>query len=384
MTTKTRETVSTIKSIGDAARETFVDREEMIDAMEISMVSGLHGIILGPPGTGKSKLVSYFAKAMGVPFFRKLLNPDLPREDLVGPLDPAKLQKGIWDRKWLGLATCPVVFMDEIGKASAQVMNILLDAMEERKASCGDIDIDIPLHSLISASNETIASESPAMWNRFTIRVVVGRVTETRDFQALLKTAWEADDPPAAEIKVEDLQDLRTTCVEMASKAHSSPSVMRVMTRMFSDYSNVGSVDPTPRQWLNVLVAAAAQALLSGREMIAPSDLNVAGMILWDDIDEIADVKQFVSDAVEQEDQKYNAALETAGKMALALEDMDGNNLEGMGQLSYRSKALLRAVEEQADNTGEERWELLASELAEIVAEIEIKGVAGIVDPFRS
>jgi MoxR-like ATPase len=383
MTTRTRETVSTIKSIGDAARETFVDRDEMIDAMEVSMVSGLHGIILGPPGTGKSKLVSYFAKAMGVPFFRKLLNPDLPREDLVGPLDPAKLQQGVWDRKWLGLATCPVVFMDEIGKASAQVMNILLDAMEERKASCGDIDIDIPLHSLISASNETIASESPAMWNRFTIRVVVGRVTETRDFQALLKTAWDADAPPSAEIKVEDLHALRDECIRMASEAHSSPSVMRVMTRMFTDYSNVGSVDPTPRQWLNVLVAAAAQALLAGREKVAPSDLNVAGMILWDDIDEIADVKSFVSDAVEQEDQKYNAALETAGKMALSLEEMDGNNLEGMGQLSYRSKALLRAVKEQADNTGEERWTLLANELAEIVADIEIKGVDGVVDPFR-
>lgn len=382
MDSTTKATIESIKRVGDAARETFVDREELIQAMEIAMVSGLHTIVLGPPGTGKSRLANYFAKAMGVPFFRKLLNPDLPREDLVGPMDPVKLQQGIWDRRWIGIATCPVVFVDEIGKASSQVMNMLLDAMEERKASCGDNDRDIPLHTLISASNETIATESPAMWNRFTLRVVVGRVTEPRDFQALLKNAWSADDPPSVDVDVDELHALREKCTKMAAVAHKSDGVVRVMTRMFTEFSNVGSVDPTPRQWLNVLIAAAAHALLHDREQVTATDLTVAGMILWDDVDEISDIQQFVYDTVAEEDQKYNAAIETFKKMQDALESMDGNNLEGMGRLTYRAKALHKATKEQADATHEERWKELTGYLKLFIDKVETKGTDAVIHPW--
>lgn len=384
MQNNTKATVETIKRVGDAARETFVDREELIQVMEIAFVSGLHTIVLGPPGTGKSKLAGYFSEAMGVPFFRKLLNPDLPREDLVGPMDPVKLQQGIWDRRWIGIATCPIVFVDEIGKASSQVMNLLLDAMEERRASCGDNEIEIPLHTLISASNETIATESPAMWDRFTLRTVVGRITETRDFQRLLEDAWKADHPPSVSVDVDELHRLRVLCVEMAARAHTSDSVMRVMTRLFTEFSNVGSVDPSPRQWLNVLIAAAAHALLRGRSEIAAADLTVAGTILWDDVDEIADIQQFVDETVGEEDQKHAAALEATEKMAMALKVMSGNNLEGFGQLTYRAKALHKVVLDQAMGTGEERWEELADTLEELIKGIEEKGTAAVFDPLHS
>ena len=78
-------TAAKIREIGDQARRVFVDREDMIRAIELAMVSGQHAIILGPPGTGKSAAIRFFAKAAELSFFRRVLNPDTSREDLVGP-----------------------------------------------------------------------------------------------------------------------------------------------------------------------------------------------------------------------------------------------------------------------------------------------------------
>jgi len=60
-----------------------------------------------------------------------VLNPDITREDLVGPLDPA-VRNGEWRRKWSKFATRDIAFLDEIWKASPQVANMLLDGLEER------------------------------------------------------------------------------------------------------------------------------------------------------------------------------------------------------------------------------------------------------------
>lgn len=376
MNTKLSTTLEKIKHIGNSAKVAFIDRDEFVTALELATVSGLHMIVLGPPGTGKSAGVRYFAQAMGVKFFRKLLNPDLPREDLVGPLDPVKLQQGTWDRKWLGIATSPVVFIDEIGKASAQVMNMLLDAMEERKASCADNDIDIPLHTLISASNETIATESPAMWNRFSLRVLVERISRTADFERFLKDSWQVDHPPTVPISEDELIALRKKCGEMASVAWKSTKLKRVLIKAFVEMENVASVIPTPRQWKNVLLAAAANALLNDREQIISADLWVAGMMLWDDIDEIDNIKAFFNELIKQEDRELKAAQEVYERMTEALNTTEGNNFESLGRLSFRAKKLLSQVSEKIEETKEQEWKVLAVGLVDLIKKIEEKGTS--------
>ena len=374
-------TINNIKSIGDSARVAFIDREELIGAFEIAMVSGLHLIVLGAPGTGKSKLARYFSNATTLPFFKTLLNPDLPREELIGPIDPIALQRGEWSRQWLGVATAPIAFIDEIGKGSAQVMNLLLNAMEERTAMCADTEIDIPLHTLIAASNETIATESPALWNRFSLRVIVERIGRTSDFERFLSDAWSTDSPPSIPIENEELIVLREKCREMASEAHKSTAIKRTIVKMFVDAPNVCSVVPTPRQWLNVLTAAAAVALLNGRERIVVSDLKVAGMILWDNVSEIDEVKAFVDGLVQQEDRELKATSEVIGQMSGSYDRMSENDLEGLGRLSFRAKKLRDQIQEKWDETGSTDWEDMFNLTDDLITEIERKGREG-VDPM--
>jgi MoxR-like ATPase len=62
---------------------------------------------------GRAGLVT----GIGGMFFRILLNPDITREDLAGPLDPQAIQQGEWQRKWSKFAACDLTLLDEAWKS---------------------------------------------------------------------------------------------------------------------------------------------------------------------------------------------------------------------------------------------------------------------------
>lgn len=373
---KATEIAGKIRRIGDAARAVFVDREELISAIECGVVAGEHMIVLGPPGTGKSACISFFAKSAGLAFFRRVLNPDTPREDLVGPIDPIALQQGRWDRAWAGLATCDIAFLDEPGKASSQVINMLLDAMEERRVTSGNIDRKIPLHLVMSASNETI-DESPAVWDRFSIRLVVNRLSEASDFAQLLVDAWGALSPIDAPIAREELRAMRKECIEMAARAYESPSIMRAMIRLWQGIGDVASEPVSDRRWLRLLVVAAAAALLDGREEISSRDLQTARWVLWSDIDDILPIEAFIREVLDEEKRE----LATATGLVEELERLSfpwmagGNSPSSADNLAIAAKVLYRArrmLPEVAER-GNGDWRGLQIRLGAVIAAAEEK-----------
>lgn len=107
---------SAVRTLRDQAAAQFVARGEMAEAVAVALAAAEHVFVYGPPGTAKSSLLRCFASGIGGKFFRILLNPDITREDLVGPLDPQAIQQGEWRRKWGKFAACDVALLDEVGR----------------------------------------------------------------------------------------------------------------------------------------------------------------------------------------------------------------------------------------------------------------------------
>src|SRR5512136_3034552 len=159
-----------LRGLRDAVTQQFVARGEMADAVTVALAAGEHVFVYGPPGTAKSSLLRLFAEGISGQFWRIVLNPDITREDLLGPLDPAALKKGEWRRRWAGFARADLAFLDEVWKASAQVGNVLLDGLEERRVVAGEDEQAIPLLSAMAASNEIPdTKEMQAAYDRFLI-----------------------------------------------------------------------------------------------------------------------------------------------------------------------------------------------------------------------
>lgn len=345
-----------IANVGAAARSSFVDRDEAIGVLEIGAACGEHVCVLGPPGTGKSAMTRFFADGLGTRFFRKLLNPDTTRDELVGPIDPTALGLGRWDRCWSGMADAEFCFLDEIGKASSQVINMILDAMEERLVTSGTGDRGIPLHTLVGASNETLGEDLAAAWDRFTLRLVVHRLGES-GLVARLLTRSRGERPlsgmraprfnSTTALDQDDLIALREQTHFMAENI--SDDVVETVVKLWSKIGNVTKEPVSDRRWERLPVAAAGRALLMGRPVVEPDDLIVAQHILWTDINDVSSIAEFVRNTVDAE----AAELAVKDRMVSELEQLqaqpaDPNNVAEMvdrkARVNLRSSKLMREI----------------------------------------
>jgi MoxR-like ATPase len=360
--TKTNQTqvavqaASKVNDIAAQARTKFIGRDQAINALAAAIVAGEHAILLGPPGTAKSDMVRFFADAMDRDFFRRVLNPDTTREDLVGPIDPSGLKEtpARWDRAWAGLATTDIALLDEVGKASNQVLNMLLDAMEERRVTSGNVDRNIPLHIAIGASNETLNDDVEAIWDRFTVRIVVGYLGTAGDFVRLLTDSHV----PAKKVELtrDELAAMRAEAKAMA--ASPSTDVVETMVKLWSRIGNQTQDRVSDRRWKKLLVVAAGRALLMGRTTIQSEDLIVGGDILWTRVDDIATIAKFVASTVDEE------GAEIGAKKILVNELVESakvaTELSVKAQINYRASKLMKEIQ---GRSGRAEWDVLRATL---------------------
>ena len=277
-----------LRHLRDQATSQFVARGEMAEAVAVALAAAEHVFVYGPPGTAKSSLLRCFASGIGGKFFRILLNPDITREDLVGPLDPEAIQRGEWRRKWSKFATCDLALLDEVWKASPQVSNMLLDGLEERLVTDGDDDRPIPLISAIAASNKVPEDKAmQAAYDRFLVRLSVGYVRDPDDFRSvLIANAGSQIIPPA--LTTDDIRLLAATAEAMSF--NPPPDMIEKLTEM---WQAIGPGQLSDRRWKKTLKLAMAYALLCD-ETPSARHLGVGRWTLWTEPDEETDVRNLV------------------------------------------------------------------------------------------
>ena len=298
------QTAAIIKQLRDAALSSFVDMDECINAMGIGLACGQHLVIFGKPGTGKTKLGNYIARAIGQKFFYYPMGVETSLDDLFGPINPLTMHQ-VWERVPAGLMNAVIAYLDEVGKAPKEVQNAVLSAMEERLAAVGDNTWPIPLHMMIGASNETI-DENPAFFDRFTLRVLVEYTNDVKLFMRMLTT--NVDNPPTMPVSTADLANLRYVTQCMALNPHAN--ALKTMGELWTTYQTKFK-DERPvshRRWRRTLHCAAGNALLRGSDEVQTSDLSVGRFTLWQSIYNADEIGKWVSSLTDKELQAFTEA----------------------------------------------------------------------------
>ena len=149
-------------------REKFLNVEKELNEVVVERYDENHGLILalltkanilflGAPGVAKSMLVNRLTEHLdkGV-IFDTLLTAFSTPEELFGPYSMNKIKEDKYERVITGmLPESDIAFLDEIFKANSSILNALLTVMNERRFRNGTKYLDLPLISLIGASNET-------------------------------------------------------------------------------------------------------------------------------------------------------------------------------------------------------------------------------------
>lgn len=134
----------------------FVERDEVIKCMLYALVSGQSLLMLGNPGTAKS-LITYELcdRIENGAYFQWMLNKTSDPSELLGPYSIKAMEQDKFLRVTTGkLPEAHIAFIDECFKANAPVLNILLPIMNEKIFYNDGKPNDIPLMTVIGASNE--------------------------------------------------------------------------------------------------------------------------------------------------------------------------------------------------------------------------------------
>jgi MoxR-like ATPase len=154
----------------------IVGQREMIDGLLTALIAGGHILLEGVPGLAKTLAVKSLAQITGLEFKRIQFTPDLLPADLTGTL--------IWDQSRgsfsvrRGPVFANVILADEINRAPAKMQSALLEAMEERQVTIGEMSYALPDPFFVLATENPIEHEGTyslpeAELDRFLLKLVV-------------------------------------------------------------------------------------------------------------------------------------------------------------------------------------------------------------------
>lgn len=235
-----------------------------------------HLLFEDQPGVGKTLLSQALAQALGLQFRRVQFTSDLLPADILGA--------SVFDREAGSFVFHPgpvftqVLLADEINRTTPKTQSALLEAMEEGKVTSDGTTYTLPLPFFVIATQNPSTQIGTFMLpesqlDRFLMRLALGvpdRVAERQMLQGQdRRELLRAMPAVMAWAELEEMQN-------WARLVHVAPALLDYLQDLLAA-SRVQGRGLSPRAGLALLAASRAWALLNGRAMVLPEDLQAIG-----------------------------------------------------------------------------------------------------------
>ena len=266
----------------------FIGQEQVVQLTLATLLSGGHGLLVGLPGLGKTRLVSTIATVMGLDSNRVQFTPDLMPSDIIGAevLDTAT--DGTRNFRFIeGPIFCQLLMADEINRASPRTQSALLQAMQEQEVTVAGQHRHLgqPFHVLATQNPLEQEGTYPlpeAQLDRFLMQIDVGY--PTRDAERAILLATTGADTQTSE-PVFDAASLLSaqTLLRQVPVGDSIVEIILDLVRNCrpeetenQQVRDLVSWGPGPRAAQALMLGSRALALMDGR--LAPSPDDVAAL----------------------------------------------------------------------------------------------------------
>jgi MoxR-like ATPase len=347
--TVTQPLVDKFLKLHDSLNGILVEREQEVHGVCLALATRTL-FFLGKPGVAKSLTIDMLNGLIdGVKHQHLLLNNFTGPNETFGPLDLAALRAGKNIRKTdLYLPWAQTAFFDEIWKANDAILNSLLAALNERKYSEDGQWMDIPLSTMFCASNELPANESlNAIYDRIPQRYVTNSIQEPASFIKMLAT--DIPDPRSLTpvitwAEVEQAQN-------EVKAVTFDPKVFDILHDIRRELATKKGIEPSDRRFKQSLRILQGEAWLDGSDVVNPEHVGILVNVLWDRVEQQADVHKIVLDKANPNEK---AVMDLLGEIAKigdligkAIESADADEKQQLGlechpKLSKASKELER------------------------------------------
>ncbi len=272
----------------------FIGQERVVELTLSALLCGGHGLLIGLPGLGKTRLVETLSTVMGLNGNRVQFTPDLMPADILGSEVLETGADGSRAFKFIpGPIFCQLMMADEINRASPRTQSALLQAMQEKQVTvAGETrTLDAPFHVL--ATQNPIEQEGTyplpeAQLDRFLVQIDVNYPDRETERDILLATTGTEEAESHQVFSAQELIAAQTLLRRMPV-GDAVVEMILDLVRAFrpEDSSAPDRVrelvawGPGPRAAQALMLTVRARALLQGRLAPAPEDvINMARPVL--------------------------------------------------------------------------------------------------------
>jgi MoxR-like ATPase len=235
-----------------------------------------HLLIEDVPGVGKTTLAHALAQVLGLAWQRVQFTSDLLPADIIGVSVFEAAGGNFTFRK--GPIFTQLLLADEVNRASPKTQSALLEAMEERQVSVDVTTYRLPDPFFVVATQNPFEQLGTfrlpeSQLDRFLMRISLGYPDpaserallaegDRRDLLAGMQPALQSDQVRALQAEVQ--------------KVHVSPQLLEYVQALIASTRQRTDVllGLSPRAGQGMVRAARAWALLEGRAMVIPEDVQ--------------------------------------------------------------------------------------------------------------
>ncbi len=240
------------------------------------LLAGGHLLIEDVPGVGKTTLAHALARTFGLSFTRVQFTADLMPSDLTGV--------SIYERGKESFVFHPgpvftqVLLADEINRASPKTQSALLEAMEEKQVSVEGATRPLPQPFFVIATQNphdqlgTFALPESQL-DRFLMRISIGY--PDRAAERVLLAGADRRDMVDSMLPLLSEAELAALQHQVLAVHAAAPLLNYVQDLIAATRSGRWFVQGlSPRAGIALMRAAKAQALIEGRDYVAPDDVQ--------------------------------------------------------------------------------------------------------------
>ena len=265
-----------IKSLLDQLNTVIVGKSARVQDCVACLLAGGHLLIEDVPGVGKTTLSHALAHTFGLQFARVQFTADLMPSDLIGVSVYERGQETFVFHP--GPVFTQVLLADEINRASPKTQSALLEAMEEKQVSAEGETRPLPQPFFVIATQNpqdqlgTYALPESQL-DRFLMRISLGY--PDRQSERLLLAGSDRRHMAASVAPVLSATELAQLQQAVLAIHAADPLLDYVQDLIAATRSGRWFVQGlSPRAGIALVRAAKAQALISGRDYVAPDDVQ--------------------------------------------------------------------------------------------------------------
>ncbi len=265
----------TIGALADLDR-VILGKPQAVRLALACLIARGHLLIEDVPGVGKTTLAHALAHVLGLAWQRVQFTSDLLPADIIG-VSVFDASRGEFSfRK--GPIFTQLLLADEVNRASPKTQSALLEAMEERQVSVDVTTYRLPDPFFVVATQNPFEQLGTfrlpeSQLDRFLMRISLG-YPDAQHERALLAEGDRRDLLPVMKpaLSPEGVRDLQAA----AQRVHVAPALLEYVQALVASTRQRTDVllGLSPRAGQGLVRAARAWALLAGRDLVLPEDVQ--------------------------------------------------------------------------------------------------------------